>query len=438
MSKDSLKYRVCEAIDKKAEEIIAVGERVWRSPELGFKEFKTSETVAKAFDALGLGYEEEITLTCVIARVSGRRNRPAVAVMGEMDALVCYEHPSADPTTGAAHACGHNAQVAAMLGVGMGLVDSGVMEELDGDVVLMAMPAEEYVEIAFRLTLREQGRVEFLGGKQEFIRLGKFDDVDLAMGGHLRSDTPERIVTVGASGNGFIGKTVRFIGREAHAGSRPDRGVNALNAAMLAMMGIHSLRETFREEDYIRVHPVITKGGDSVNIVPADVRVETYVRGRTVEAVMDANRKVNRALRAGAMAVGAEVEIADIPGYLPYAMDPKMVALLKKNMMALIGEGSVVEKRVHRGGSSDIGDVSCIVPTLSFSVGGVEGYAHTRNFTIVDREMAYVIPAKAMAMTIVDLLYDGAAVAKEIVRSFKPLVSKAGYVGLWRRLLSGE
>ncbi len=436
MSKETLKKAACEAIDRRSREVIRLGEEVWKNPELGFKEYKTSEIVAQAFQDLRIECQKNVALTGVLAKVQSDKPGPTVAVIGEMDALVCYEHPSSDPTTGAVHACGHNAQIAAMLGMAMGLIDADVMRDLVGNVLFMVVPAEEYVEVDYRLGLRQRGAIEFLGGKQEFVRLGKFDGVDLAMTFHLRSDTPRRMVKMGETGNGFIGKTVRFLGKEAHAGTAPDKGVNALNAAMLGIMGIHSVRETFRDEDYIRVHPIITKGGDSVNIVPSDVRLETYVRGRTVEAIVDANKKVNRALRAGAMAVGAEVEITDIPGYLPYAMDPQMVALLKRNASTLIGEDNVIEEHVHKGGSSDVGDVSSIIPTLSFLVGGVEGYAHTRSFRIVDPEMAYVIPAKAMAMTVVDLLYDGGRIAKEVMGGFEPRVAKADYMGFWRTLLS--
>jgi metal-dependent amidase/aminoacylase/carboxypeptidase family protein len=133
--------------------------------------------------------------------------------------------------------------------------------------------------------------------------------------------------------------------------------VNALNAALLGLMGIHAQRETFRDEDSIRVHPIITRGGEIVNNVPADVRIEAYVRGRTIEAIMDANMKVNRALRAGASAVGATVEINDIPGYMPYTQEPNLVEMMKRNGESIVGK-EWVEMRGHSTGSTDLGDVS--------------------------------------------------------------------------------
>ena len=137
------------------------------------------------------------------------------------------------------------------------------------------------------------------------IRLGHLDDVDMAMMCHTTSNPEEGQICMSGTNNGIVAKRIQFLGRGAHAGGAPHLGINALNAASLALMAIHSNRETFRDEDTIRVHPIITKGGEAVSAVPADVRMETFVRGKTLEAVLEANRKVDRALKAGAMAVGA-------------------------------------------------------------------------------------------------------------------------------------
>jgi metal-dependent amidase/aminoacylase/carboxypeptidase family protein len=176
---------------------------------------------------------------------------------------------------------------------------------------------------------------------------------------------------------------VRYTGRESHAGGAPDKGINALNAAVLGLMGIHANRETFRDQDTIRVHPIITKGGEIVNNVPADVRMESYVRGKTVEAVMDANKKVNNALRAGAMAVGAEVEIIDHPGYMPYTRDPTLEEVVVASCEELVGKDQI-RHREHSTGSTDMGDFSCIMPTTSIGMAGTEGAGHSRDLKVVD------------------------------------------------------
>ena len=437
MEKEQLKQKVCAAIDKRAQEIIALGDYMFSNPELGYKEKLAAEQVEEKFRALGLDYRKGLAVTGLKARLAGRSHNLAVAVMGELDAVVCHDHPHADPVTGAAHACGHNAQTAMMVGVAMGLVDSGVMSELDGDVVMMAVPAEEYVELDYRQRLRKDGKIKFLGGKQELIHLGEFDDIDMAIMCHSDSETPGRIVRIpgaGVGSNGFVGKAIRYIGKEAHAGGAPHDGVNALNAAMLGLMGIHANRETFKDADAIRVHPIITKGGDLVNIIPADVKIETYVRGRSIEAVMEAGQKVNRALEAGAMAVGAEVVIDEIPGYLPLFNDQNLAALFRDNALQLLGETGV-EPAAIMSGSTDMGDVTHIMPGLHPMIGGIAGRGHARDYAMVDPEMAYVVPAKIMAMTVIDLLHDGAKAGEQVKAEFKPRMSKDEYLAMWEKLL---
>ena len=125
---------------------------------------------------------------------------------------------------------------------------------------MFAVPAEEYIEIEHRETLRAQKKLEFLGGKPELVRLGELDDVDLAMICHTTSRSEDGLICLGSTSNGLVAKKIQFIGRGSHAGGAPHLGINALNAASLALMAIHANRETFRDEDTIRVHPIITKG----------------------------------------------------------------------------------------------------------------------------------------------------------------------------------
>lgn len=430
MDKASLKQRVLEAIDNRREEIIALGEEIWRNPELGYKEHKTAALVERVYEQLGLTYERQIAITGSKAVIPGRESRIKVGVMGELDAVVCPEHPEADLETGAAHSCGHNAQVAAMLGMAMGLLDAGAMQELGGDVVLLAVPAEEPVEIEWRQRLRQQGKISFLGGKQEMIAIGALDDIDMTVMYHSSSTQPNAKASVGGTANGFVAKFVQYKGREAHAGGAPHLGINALNAAMLGLQGIHANRETFKDADTIRIHPIITKGGDLVNIIPADVRLETYVRGKTMDSILDASHKVNRALRAGAMAVGAEVEISEIPGFLPRINNPRMSELFKANLIELLGEDMVTE-RGHGTGSSDIGDVMHIMPAVHPYIGGAKGAGHTKDYQVEDPDLFYVVPAKALALTVVDLLYGQAEEARAIKETYPPTMTKEEYLRMW-------
>src|SRR5262244_3208361 len=178
---DDVKRAVCEAIDRQSEKIVTVGETIRKSPELGFKEFNTARLVEETMRDIGLSPKSGLAITGVRAEVGGKSEGPTFALLGELDGLVVAGHPVADPQTGAAHACGHNAQVAGMLGAAMGLLDAKAFEHLAGRVVFFAVPAEEYGDIEWRQGQIQAGKLEFPCGKQELIRLGHFDDVDLAM-----------------------------------------------------------------------------------------------------------------------------------------------------------------------------------------------------------------------------------------------------------------
>ncbi|UQT39933.1 peptidase dimerization domain-containing protein [Acidaminococcus intestini] len=281
----ALKEKVFAAIDAAYDELFDYAKSVAKEPEFGFKEFKTAKKVEAQFDKLGIPYRNHLAITGVKGLLKGGKPGPTIAILGELDAISSPDHPLADPDTGAAHACGHHMQQSAMLAAAYGLARTHALDELCGNVVFFAVPAEEYVQLAYRKKLRREGKLHYLHGKGQLIYEGEFDDIDMAMQMHSSKKTPEPTVAVGTSSNGFVGKTIQYVGRSAHAADAPDQGINALNAAMLGIMGINSLRETFRDEDAIRVHPIITKGGDLVNNVPDDVRIETYVRAKTMEAI---------------------------------------------------------------------------------------------------------------------------------------------------------
>src|SRR5499433_1235405 len=340
---DDVKRAVCEAIDRQSEKIVTVGETIRKSPELGFKEFNTARLVEETMRDIGLSPKSGLAITGVRAEVGGKSEGPTFALLGELDGLVVAGHPVADPQTGAAHACGHNAQIAGLLGAAMGLVGAKAFEHLAGRVVFFAVPAEEYGDVEWRVQQSRAGALEFLGGKPELLRLGHFDDVDLAMMIHTTPQPEMKKAGVSASNNGCIVKTVRYIGRAAHAGGAPHLGINALYAANIGLAAINALRETFRDEDSIRVHPIITHGGSQVNVIPGEVRLETYVRGKTMEAILDANVKVNRALRAGALALGAQVEIETLPGYLPLFNHMGMAKYFVANASAQLGADNVTQ-----------------------------------------------------------------------------------------------
>lgn len=431
MNKEELKQQVCLAIANRKADIKAIAKAIWAEPELGYKEHKTAKKVEQTFEKLGVPYKNKLALTGVKGRLKGGKgSKYSIAVIGELDAIICADHPAADETSGAAHCCGHNAQIANMMAVTMGLIDSGAMQYLAGDVVPFAVPAEEYVEITYRNRLIEEGKIKYIGGKPELISRGEFDDVDMSLQIHLTSVPNERkdgFIEISTTSNGFIGKLIKYKGEAAHAAAAPHAGVNALNAAMMGLMGVNAIRDTFQEKDYIRFHPIITQGGDLVNVVPSDVRMESYVRAGNVPAMIKANERINQALQAGAMAVGASCEIKDLPGYLPLHNNATLNELLKQNAEKLIGEENV-SVAPHMTGSTDTGDLSHIMPVSHPWIGSVRGVLHGKDYVVFDEEMAYIRPAQMMACTIIDLLFDDAKSAQTLISNYKPLMTKEEYL----------
>ena len=244
--KEALKQAVCEAIDRHAEAIIDLGEEILRGPETGFNEVKTAALVAQRMTTLGLSPRTGLALTGVKGRLAGRSPGPRLALIGELDSLRTSDHPLADPTSGAAHSCGHNAQIAGMLGAAIGLSDVKAALHLAGEIVFFAVPAEEFIDVEERMGRVAKGEIEFMLGKPELVAKGHFDDVDMAMMIHTGSRGGSKTRSILAeSSNGALVKQIRFLGRAAHAGGAPQRGINALNAAMIAMNAIAAQRETF-------------------------------------------------------------------------------------------------------------------------------------------------------------------------------------------------
>jgi metal-dependent amidase/aminoacylase/carboxypeptidase family protein len=235
--------------------------------------------------------------------------------------------------------------------------------------------------------------------------------------------------------NGCIVKQVQFLGKAAHAGSAPEQGINALNAAMVALSALHAQRETFREADTVRIHPILTRGGDLVNVVPSDVRMETFVRAKTAAAIEAADAKLNRALRAGAVAVGGQVKVTTLPGYMPLVNDRALAAIFKANALSLIAAEDYVEGG-HRTGSSDMGDVTHIMPAIHPFAGGARGTSHGSDYEVADIDTACLVPAKAMAMTVVDLLADEARTGRHILAANKPIMTRAEYLSFLRKMNS--
>ena len=406
-----------EIVASQREMMFSAADYIWKHPETGYREWKTHAYLAEEFKKLGYELVEAGNIPGFYTDIDTGKPGPKLLIMGELDSLIVSTHPDCDPETGYVHACGHHCQVSALLGIAAALKQPGAMDNMSGSIRLMAVPAEELIEIGFREELRKQGVIKYFGGKVEFMHRGYMDGCDIALLVHTGGgDHPSIALTPG--NNGCVTKNINFIGVSAHAGGAPHLGVNALYAASQAMNAANALRETFQEKDTIRFHPIITKGGGAVNAIPNDVRMESYVRGASLEAIKEANTKINRALAASAAAMGANVVLKDRPGYTPLENEEQLYDLTCEIVKQCFGEDALV-KRGRSTGCTDVGDVSAVMPTVQPYASGACGVAHGSDYRIADPESALVMSAQYQVLMAEALLSNNAELGKKIIQNAK-------------------
>ncbi|WP_244834483.1 amidohydrolase [Clostridium sp. BJN0001] len=426
---DKIEQKIIKLIDDNSDKIIEFARDILSHPELGYKEKRTAEKVAEILKKNSEYVEENLAVTGVKAYLKNKKTEDInVALIGELDAVVSPENKNADKVTGACHACGHNAQLAGIIGASFALADNEIKDALNGNVTFFAVPSEEYGEVEYKLSLKEKNIIKYGGGKCELIRIGAFDDIDISVTHHICPGKYD-IITSNNTNNGFVSKVTRYKGKASHAAAAPHLGVNAVNAASIGLGAASYQRETFRDEDNVRVHSIITKGGGIVNVVPDEVIIESLVRANNMDAIEDADRKVNRAFKSGAMAVGGKIEIITSPGYLPIIPldnEPKIIYDIAKNVLN-IDKIKRNDKNFHSSGSTDVGDLTYLMPVLMFETGGAIGGLHSGEFEIVDETTAYITTAKIMALTAYRLLRNKAEEAVRIKNDFKPTFTTQQY-----------
>ena len=410
-----------DMVEKFKDEILSAERYIWENPEPGYKEFKTNAFMIEKFTELGYDVVKADEITGFYTTLDTGKAGPTVLVLAELDSLINFSHPECDKETGAVHSCGHNTQCAAILGLASALKEDGALEGLCGKIKLCLVPAEEGIEIGYRKKLVADGKIKFTSGKPEFISRRYFDDVDIAFMMHATSTSDDNIKLKLTRGhNGVIRKSITVKGKAAHAGAHPEKGINALNAASLIILSINTLRETFKEEYYARVHSIITKGGDAVNAVPDEVVIESYVRAAESKIHKKINSAVNRAISASAAVVGASVLIEDLAGSEALNEDANLRAVALEVFEEVVGEGHYVYDDKWLPSSTDMGDLSTLVPVIHFYTTGESGVSHGKDLLIKDPYNICVNGAKVEIGILRKLLENDGARAKDIIAKFKP------------------
>lgn len=423
---DETGQRILRLIDVHKDQIIAFAEDIAVHPEPGYEEFRTAGKTAEVLKNLGYKVTEHLARTGVKGTKSVKEG-PSLTVIGELDAIGCHSHPNANPVTGVAHACGHHAQMAAMIGCAIAMADPDVQKCLAGTVNFLAVPAEEYIDADKRTRLKKEG-IEFCCGKSEMIRTGVFDDTDIALTTHVHMVPVEEDFYLGNPAcNGYSAERVTVRGKAAHGAIDPWNGVNALSITTSAIQMMGLMRETFREEDHVRLHNVIRKAGDVINSVPDEAIVETKVRAASLDKICEITDMVNRAYAGSAYAFGGKIEMEKLQGYMPIIPRAADNALIEAaDDLGL--NYRTVQKGDFNNACTDVGDLSHLVPVVNFTFKGFEGKLHGADFKITDPEKAYILPAKLLALTVYKLLKNGGQEAKKITKSYTPVFNKESYI----------
>ena len=423
---DETGQRILRLIDVHKDQIIAFAEDIAAHPEPGYEEFCTAGKTAEVLKNLGYKVTEHLARTGVKGTKSIKEG-PSLTVIGELDAIGCHSHPNANPVTGVAHACGHHAQMAAMIGCAIAMADPDVQKCLAGTVNFLAVPAEEYSDADKRARLKKEG-IEFCCGKSEMIRTGVFDDTDIALTTHVHMVPVEEDFYLGNPAcNGYSAERVTVRGKAAHGAIDPWNGVNALSITTSAIQMMGLMRETFREEDHVRLHNVIRKAGDVINSVPDEAIVETKVRAASLDKICEITDMVNRAYAGSAYAFGGKIEMEKLQGYMPIiprAADNTLIEAADDLGLNY----RTVQKGDFNNACTDVGDLSHLVPVVNFTFKGFEGKLHGADFKITDPEKAYILPAKLLALTVYKLLKNGGQEAKKITKSYTPVFNKESYI----------
>jgi amidohydrolase len=378
----TIKDDVCRAVDRLAPDLEQLSHRIHGHPELGYQEVKAAGWLTEFLDAQGFKVERGVAGVETAFRATLETgDGPTIAIMCEYDAL---------PQIG--HACGHN--VIAASGAGAGAALAAVRDALPrGRIHVIGTPAEEGG-----------------GGKIKLIRGGCFERVDAAMMIHGWDCWIPHQDLLGIVRVGF-----EFRGRAAHASADPWEGVNALDAVIQTFNNVGMLRQQVRPE--CRIHGIVTNGGAAPNIIPEVAACTFYVRAPRLDAMWSLHERVVACAEGAAKATGCQLTVdRKDNAYEPMKRNETLLGLFRGNM-AHLGLPESPEP-VDRLGSSDVGNVSQVVPTIQpmAKIAPDGTPIHSRAFEAaaaspLARE-GMVAAAKAMAMTACDLLADPALVAR--------------------------
>ncbi|MGW4479291.1 M20 family metallopeptidase [Rhodococcus triatomae] len=372
----ALKETAAQVVRDNRQELIELSHRIHSSPELAFAEHEAAALVGEAMRAAG--FDTTVGAYGLDTAVE------ATFGSGDLTVAICAEY-DALPEIG--HACGHNMIAAA--GVGAAVALASVADGAGLRIKLLGTPAEEHG-----------------GGKIPLLAAGAWEDATLSLMVHGASGTDLPCESLWMQAVDRF--EVTYTGRAAHAAGAPEHGINAAAAATIAMNAVGLVRQQFRERT--RVNAFVSHGGDATNIIPARTVVQVEVRAPEIAEWREVKRRVLACFEAGALATGCEWSwAATEPPYAPMVQHPAIAAVWDRNLQAI---GRELTSATLGGGSSDMGNVSQVVPSIhpAIAVLGSTAVPHHADFTAAAAspaaDAAVLDGATTLAWTVLDVAAD--------------------------------
>jgi amidohydrolase len=381
-----LKHEIKDAVESQRQQLIQLSLSIHDNPEMGFQEEKASAWLCAYLQDNGFQVERGIAGLATAFRATYGQGSPRMALLAEYDAL---------PEIG--HGCGHN--IIGVSAVGAAVASKSIVDRLGGMVIAVGTPAEEG-----------------LGGKIDMVDSGAFEGIDVAMMVHPDTRNMPTMDTLACST-----LEAEFFGRPAHAAGQPDKGINALDALILAFTSINSLRQHIRGD--ARIHGIITDGGEAPNIVPAHSAAVFYVRALDYDYLAELQERVLNCFTGASTASGARLEYKWRDRiYAPMKNNMTLAGLFERNLESLGREVEAFDPSLGMG-STDMGNVSQVVPSIhaTIAIAPHSVLAHTPEFATAAASpaghKALLDAAEAMAMTVADVFQPG--VIDRIGQEFK-------------------
>lgn len=356
------------------------------NPELGYKEYKTSEAIEEAIHEITPMVKVEHFCNTGIKVVFNNHQTKTIGIIAELDSLYQPGHRNADSETGAAQACGHYTQVTTALALINELMKNDRLNEFGTNLAFIFTPAEEFVDLNWRKKHKLAGDFTYFGGKQEAIKLGVFDDIDYCVSVHaIGEDFERRTIEINCDLAGFNFQYFDFFGKASHAAFAPEEGVNAQSIATLFTTALAFKRQQLKNPNQIRFNPVmIGDNTESINVIPDHVSMGTDIRYFDVEYAQQLMKQFNQAAEGCSLALGGNFKSETQVGYLPLRSNRDMNALVKNVFLRNDKISELIENRGYTMAAGDIGDVSYLMPTIQIGYGGWNGTIHGSDFKLVD------------------------------------------------------